>query len=231
MRRKFILLLIVILAIYLTSCGKDVESGSKQGEAAENIFYTVEFRDNDGVVLKTEQVKSGAAATAPADPSRDGYTFTGWDKTFNNVTEDMTVTAVYTENITGPYLSCEDQSVDIGSTVSFAVSLLNSTDPIDALAISISDNSGSFTVTKGSWSSDNEYEISNFNKSKLQGVARLSEKTVVSGDIFNLTLQPADTLESGVYTIGISLKITYFDSNEDEIEIPCQSVEVSITVN
>lgn len=57
--------------------------------------YTVTFKDHDGTVLKTETVEEGKAATAPADPTREGYTFEGWDKTFDNVTADMEVTATY----------------------------------------------------------------------------------------------------------------------------------------
>jgi uncharacterized repeat protein (TIGR02543 family) len=40
-------------------------------------------------------VSAGEAATAPADPKREGYAFIGWDKDFLNVTEDMTITAQY----------------------------------------------------------------------------------------------------------------------------------------
>jgi hypothetical protein len=60
--------------------------------------YTVTFVDWDATVLKTEQVNHGDAATAPADPSRTGYTFAGWDVAFSNVTADLTVTAQYTIN-------------------------------------------------------------------------------------------------------------------------------------
>lgn len=59
--------------------------------------YTVKFVDWDGTELKTETVEEGKAATAPADPVRDGYEFTGWDVDFSNVTSDLTVTAQYTE--------------------------------------------------------------------------------------------------------------------------------------
>ena len=64
-----------------------------------SVSYTVTFKDWDGTVLKTETVKEGSSATAPSDPTRDGYKFTGWDVSFNNVTSDLIVTAQYEEVI------------------------------------------------------------------------------------------------------------------------------------
>ena len=57
--------------------------------------YTVTFKDWDGTTLKTQTVEEGSSATAPSNPTRYGYTFTGWDKTFTNITGDITVTAQY----------------------------------------------------------------------------------------------------------------------------------------
>ena len=58
----------------------------------------VTFVDWDGTVLSTVSVVPGDAATAPADPAREGYTFIGWDKDFSHVTDHMTVTAQYQIN-------------------------------------------------------------------------------------------------------------------------------------
>ncbi len=66
--------------------------------------FTVTFVDYDGEkVLKTETVNWKESATAPADPVREGYTFTGWDKAFDNVTADIKVTAQYEEVTTVYY--------------------------------------------------------------------------------------------------------------------------------
>ena len=60
--------------------------------------YVVTFVDWDGTVLASVGVAAGQAATAPADPVREGYTFIGWDSDFSSVIEDMTVTALYQIN-------------------------------------------------------------------------------------------------------------------------------------
>jgi|GEM_PF-2132444 len=63
-------------------------------ENAKNSFM-VTFRDWNGATLKTQLVEAGKSATPPADPTRDGYIFTGWDKSYANVQSALTVTAQY----------------------------------------------------------------------------------------------------------------------------------------
>ncbi|MBQ7698552.1 MAG: leucine-rich repeat protein [Paludibacteraceae bacterium] len=81
----------------------------------EAYFFDVTFFDYDGTELKTEQVSKGSAATAPEDPTREGYTFKGWDKAFDVITEDLTVTAQYVQNdptgILSPTLRKEGEKV------------------------------------------------------------------------------------------------------------------------
>lgn len=56
--------------------------------------YTVTFMDGK-TLLKTEKVQHGSAAPEPKVPEKDGKTFKGWDKPFDNVTSDLTINAVY----------------------------------------------------------------------------------------------------------------------------------------
>ena len=80
------------------SAGNDaILNATKHFKSPAVETFTVTFVDHDGTVLKTESVESGKSATAPAAPEREGYTFTGWDKSFDTVTEDMTVTATYSQ--------------------------------------------------------------------------------------------------------------------------------------
>ena len=60
--------------------------------------FTVTFKDWDGSVLDEQHVSYGQAATAPDDPERTGYTFTGWDVDFTSITGDLVVTAQYSIN-------------------------------------------------------------------------------------------------------------------------------------
>ena len=68
--------------------------------------YEVKFLDWNGNVLKTEKVKKGESATAPVTPVRAdangvGYVFTGWNKSFDNITAATEVTAEYRSFVYG----------------------------------------------------------------------------------------------------------------------------------
>ena len=57
--------------------------------------YLVRFQNWDHTFLSEQQVEYGKAAQAPAEPAKEGYTFIGWDREFNNILANMTVTAVF----------------------------------------------------------------------------------------------------------------------------------------
>lgn len=50
----------------------------------------------EGNVIDTKYCRENGTVTAPEAPGLEGYEFSGWDTDFSRVTEDMTVTAVYT---------------------------------------------------------------------------------------------------------------------------------------
>ncbi|NLK24305.1 MAG: InlB B-repeat-containing protein [Clostridiales bacterium] len=57
----------------------------------------VTFKDYDGTILNTQYVERGKSAVAPKDPvsNREGYYFTSWDKEFDSIYRDTTITAKY----------------------------------------------------------------------------------------------------------------------------------------
>ncbi|MCH8502485.1 MAG: InlB B-repeat-containing protein, partial [Aliidiomarina sp.] len=57
--------------------------------------FTVRFLDWDSTVITTQSVNWNESATAPADPEREGYTFSGWDVNFDGITRDLDVNAQY----------------------------------------------------------------------------------------------------------------------------------------
>lgn len=59
--------------------------------------YTVRFLDWDGSVLKSETVNHGSDATPPADPTREGFRFTGWQGDYTGITAATDITATYVE--------------------------------------------------------------------------------------------------------------------------------------
>ncbi len=61
--------------------------------------YIVTFIDDQGRVIGTANVYAGCSAAAPNAPEKEGYTFIGWDISFDNVTLDITVVAQYKQTI------------------------------------------------------------------------------------------------------------------------------------
>ncbi len=65
---------------------------------APKATYTVKFLDWDGSLVDTKTVTEGQTVALPENPSREGYTFVGWDDNLTNVKEDLEVTARYIIN-------------------------------------------------------------------------------------------------------------------------------------
>lgn len=63
--------------------------------------FTVTFKNYNGELIKIEKVKKGESATPPSTPTRDGYTFVGWDRTFNKIEFDTIINAQF-KKIQGP---------------------------------------------------------------------------------------------------------------------------------
>ena len=60
----------------------------------ERKEYEVSFKDYEEEI-DSQIIKHGESATAPREPSKDGYEFVSWDRSFDNVESDLTVEAQF----------------------------------------------------------------------------------------------------------------------------------------
>lgn len=129
----------------------------------ETAYHTVTFIDWDGTVLSTQTIAEGSDSTAPDEPVREGYTFTGWDIDFTGVTSDLTVTAQYT-------LSTGIKSVETKTILIYpnpAKSTVTITLAGDAAQVG--------TVSFINLAGKTVYEISNFTSGQAIDISHLSK--------------------------------------------------------
>ncbi len=62
-------------------------------------LYVVTFVNYDGSLIDTQDVIGGSSAEAPVAPTRNNYTFVGWDTAFDNIQDDVTITALYKRDL------------------------------------------------------------------------------------------------------------------------------------
>lgn len=80
--------------------------------------YDVNFYDYQGEIYETQSVDYRASATAPELPEVDRYVFTGWDTTFNCVTQNIDVHPTYVAESEYAYISLDYTSnqMSVGHT-------------------------------------------------------------------------------------------------------------------
>ncbi len=105
------------------SFSEEVTAGFKlyaKWEDKPKVTYQVSFMV-DGSPYSTQYVIENGSAVLPANPRREGYTFTGWTGSYENVTQDVTLTANFTINsytitfLYGDGLSYQDTVTYLGS--------------------------------------------------------------------------------------------------------------------
>ena len=202
-----IIALVVVLALAVTVLL--VLNGRQETPNPQVTTYTVTFKDHDGTVLKTETVEEGKAATAPADPKRENFTFAGWDKSFKKITSDLVVTATYTTTKTVIY--AEHISVNKGTgEVTMNIRVINNPGIMGAvLKVSVDDKVLSFkeatkteypglTLTSpGPKTTASPYTF-------MLDSLELAKEDKKDGTLFTITFKVKDTAATGKYDIKLS---------------------------
>jgi hypothetical protein len=67
----------------------------KETVTEETDAFIVTFVDKGGNILESQQVTKNGSATAPEGPALPGYIFAGWDRGFDNVTDNLVIAPLY----------------------------------------------------------------------------------------------------------------------------------------
>ena len=192
--------------------GTTIDAGYVGVSEEPAATHTVIFKDWDGTELKRETVADGASATAPSTPSRSGYVFTGWDKSFSKVTSDLVITAQYEKESTDPAFVVSSVDAAKGATqVAVAVSVKNNpgfmdlilqiTYDSDALQLTGVDavspfNSAPYSCTKPSNLKSG--------KAKVMWACNDVVSNPTDGELIVLTFTVLDTAAAGNHFVTIS---------------------------
>ena len=143
----------------------NTETGNKEYWAKWEINqYTITVKPENGKADITITQDYGTPITAPADPTREGYTFIGWDREIPTTmpAEDMTVTAQWkdSEKPTGEIKISENSWKAFLNNITFGLFFKDT----QTVTITAADNSGE-TVTVEYLLSDKE-----LTKAELDGI-------------------------------------------------------------
>ncbi len=81
--------------------------------SSEARKYNVKFCDWDGNILDEQTIEYGQSATSPQEPYREGYRFDKWSSSYNNVTDDLQITAIYIRLVTVKFVDYDNSIIDI----------------------------------------------------------------------------------------------------------------------
>jgi uncharacterized repeat protein (TIGR02543 family)/LPXTG-motif cell wall-anchored protein len=160
--------------------------------------YTVTFKDYNGDAIGIQQtVRHGSAAAVPSAPTRTGYVFAGWDKSFDAVKDNLIVTATYTSKITYEFQA--DKVSENTTETKTSIGYLESRDN----TLVVKNNISSLSIPS------NAIDIDGISR---DGYIKVTEKVI--NDNTKATL--LSSLPAGIEAVGnpLNLKVQLFDGND-----------------
>lgn len=88
-------------------CWKENDTFCNCGTSSEGPGVEYTFKDWDGTILKQWSIGEWATPKAPADPTREGYTFTWWEPEVGPLSKDTTYVAQYELEWNAVVITCE----------------------------------------------------------------------------------------------------------------------------
>lgn len=200
-----------------------------------DVIYNV-----DGLEYKRVSIEEGGSITLINDPTREGYTFSGWRDYPENLTmpdHDVTIVGTFVKNETpdidtdistlSNVIYINSLEANKGNNVEISVNLKNNTMDISAFSFNLILPEG-FAVTKVSRGErvkvkdDDEEFIFSFNNSDKDGVRYVQcytmQDAVLSGkdgEVAKITISLPSDVKAGNYPIIINhSEVAYSSTNE-----------------
>lgn len=246
---RVVALMLAVAMLILSGCSKKQEGGSSivSEESSSNVSadnsssgitetesFTVTFKDFDGTVLKNQKVESGKGATPPQNPVRENFKFAGWDKSFNEVTSDLVVTATYITTKTVIY--AERVSVDKGTKqAKVDIRVINNPGILGAVLKVFVDNKalvfdsasktefpGLTLTSPGSAAASSPYTF-------MLDALELTSNDKKDGTLFTVTFNVNDSAAKGKYNVTLAFdKGAIFDENLKDAGVVLENGSVTI---
>lgn len=96
MKKRLLIIIGSVFCVFLVSIVSIIATNHfhNKKELLDKTF-NIMFLDYNGTILKEENLEKNLSATAPSNPTREGYEFIGWSEEFSNITKDLTIIAQY----------------------------------------------------------------------------------------------------------------------------------------
>ena len=215
---------------------QDSETGSQNAEEYNNNdsnsnTVKIVFQDEDGNVLKSDEIEIGNDAVPPEEPQKAGYKFKGWNYDYEDVQTDLTVVPVF-EEITEPSIVVKNVTVEAGDKIGVAVSVVNNPGFL-GMVTNIQYDEGALELTdvsNGSIMGDYTFTPPKNMKSGCNAAWNINDmpEGELNGEIMVLHFKLLNKVTSGDYSVTVSCLNNAFDNSYNAFSFDTVSGSVKI---